>query len=141
MKKINYLKLLTENIYDLPATYNLETIYKKACAYKAQSYDDFLIDFSKYLRLKPIKKFILNENEKTLIVENFGEYSIDEMFKYFKIGKNVFSLDIHILYKSWNQQNKTLEDFEKELRNVMATRGRGDTYFIFDSQVTFQKSN
>lgn len=141
MKKRNYLKLLTENINDLPATYNLETLHKKASAYKPLTYDEFFVDFSRYLKSKPVKEFILDEDKKTLVIRKFGEFSIDEMFKYFKIGRNVFSLDIHILYRSWNQKNKDIEEFERELRNVMATRGRSDTYFIFDSQITFQKSN
>lgn len=143
--KVNYLKLLTENCVDLPAFYDIHILHRAAVnAGSSLSYEEFYIDLLKFLKTKKVSEFVVLPNDKLKIVK-FGSFSCFEMLKYFKIGVDVISIDSNVLYKSWKNKidkdgnEKTLNDFMKEFKNTMASLGREDTYFIFETQLTFQK--
>ena len=147
MKNLNYMKLLTENISELPAFYELDTLYRRAQSTEGYegTQEEFNRDLIKFMKTKKVDKFtILNDN--LIRVDSFGRYKIYELLKYFKIGKDVTSINAEILFRSWKPEKlsieaATYEDFIRDFKNMMLSIDRNSTYFMFEKQLTFQKYN
>jgi len=145
MTKINFMRLLTDNISELPAFYELDTLYRRACSNDdcTLSQEEFNKELIRFMKAKKVDKFaVLNDN--LIRIDSFGRYKIYELLKYFKIGKDVTSINAEIMFNSWKPEKlsiekATYEDFIREFKNMMLSIGRDRTYFIFEKQFTFQK--
>lgn len=144
--RINYMRLLTEDVPTLPAKYEIDMLYRKACNNDGCTLtkEEFLADLTHFLKIKTVAEFSF-PNDNLLIIRSFGKYKIYELLKYFKIGTDVITINAEMLFQSWKPQNETTEityeDFVREFRNIMSSMGRAESYFIYDKQITVQKYN
>lgn len=147
MKKINHLSMLVENINDLPAFYDMQSLYRSLSEdiRKDVSFEDYKNDLIDFCKKKKVKDFEVLEGDK-LRIDSFGSYDMLGLLKYFKLSNEVYSIDGRILFKSSKDYGKkrfgrdiTLDDFMRDFINVLESRNH--KYFEFSHQLNFQKQN
>ncbi|MEG1300581.1 MAG: hypothetical protein RSC93_07735 [Erysipelotrichaceae bacterium] len=134
----NFLGTLVKDKKVMPLQYSLTDLYAKIDVTQEKSFDSFVEELIKYLKKKKVAQFSIKED--TLTIEKFCSCEIKEQLKYFKLGNDVLSIQTSLLHDCWKRKEKyDVSNYEKILMDYLETINRGNTYFIYDGLITFQK--
>lgn len=131
---MNYLKLMLANQTSLPIYKSFKQMHQEIGS--NLTLEEFKADMISYMKKKKVSGFTVTDD--ILTISSFARLKIKEQLNYFKIGKDVNTIDIRILFASWNEDGD-IYNFKREFENYMINSGHKDDYFLESNLLVFKK--
>lgn len=131
---MNYLKLMLGNQTKLPIYKSFKQMHEETDS--GLALEDFKADMISYMKKKKVSEFTVTDD--ILTISSFAKLKIKEQLNYFKIGKDINTIDIRILFASWNEDGD-MYNYKREFENYMINSGHKDDYFLESNLLVFKK--